>query len=153
MSAYPTPAVVDGAGLAHLGRLIDHLRPDWHEPGIRAALEQAMASHPYAVVAVAAVTAAADPKASTPAVIPARCGNGWIPPATAPAPPPATAPTTRIPPKVSELRCPSCGLVNTEGKAHECARPADAETAARFAELARQAARDGARKFRKVSPP
>jgi hypothetical protein len=128
------PAVIDGAGVAHLRRLIAHMRPDWHQPGIRAALEQAMAGHPYAVVAVAAVTAAADPKASTPAVIRARCG--WTAPPAPPAPP-----LTRLPPRVSELRCPRCGLVNTEGEAHECQRRADPDAAARYAELARQAAR------------
>ena len=127
------PAVIDGAGVAHLGRLVAHMRPDWHPPGIRSALEQAMAAHPYAVVAVTAVTAAADPKATTPAVIHARCG--WMAP---PAPPP-----TRLPPRVSELRCPRCGLVNTEGEAHECQRRADPDTSARYAELARQAARAG----------
>ena len=104
------PAVVDPAATNHLGAVIHHIRPDWHPPGIRAALESALGRHPYPLVAAAAINAASDPKATTPGIILARCTNGWIT---------KTEPPTATPTAVANLRCGKCQRWVTEEN-HQC---------------------------------
>lgn len=124
--------ITDIDALRHLGMVIHKIRPQWDPPGIRAALENA-ANHPYADLALVAISSARDPSARTPAVIPQRCANGWM----------TTAHDERMPPthqpdSTTDMRCRSCGLWTVRGENHVCARPADPATIAEIRQRIRQ---------------
>lgn len=79
----PTPDA-----LRALAQVVVAVRPGWDLPGVLVHLTNATRDHDLADVAIAAVRAAADPQAHTPAVI-ARPGNHWrggIDPTPAPEP-------------------------------------------------------------------
>lgn len=59
-----------------LAKLVEQIRPDWDFPGIMAALGKAAGKGSFPDVAIAAITAAADPGARTPGVIPTD-GHHW----------------------------------------------------------------------------
>jgi hypothetical protein len=130
-------AIVDTVGLAHLVVVVERCRRDWNPDGIRAALLDALARHRYADVAVVAIAAARDPGARTPAVIATRLSNGWTGNT-------ATEGPTRTPTPVADMRCLRCDCWTVPGEDHQCRRPADPDTAAHYATLARAAARAGA---------
>jgi hypothetical protein len=137
--------IIDDNGLARLAAMAHALRPDWPSKSLLTYLHASHAGRPFRDVAVALAWIAADPATQTPKRLD-ESGPWW----TAAAADSREAPIARGPARMSELRCERCGLVNVEGNAHECARPADPETAARYAELARQAVRHGpdmSRKF------
>jgi hypothetical protein len=131
-------AIIDTTGLAHLVAVVERCRrhqPIWEAAGIRRYVELALAHHPYGHVARIAIGAALDPTAHTPGVIPTRCDNGWVGS--------DTEPPTRTPPRVTDMRCPNCGLWITLWEDHACARRIDPGAAAEYAALARKAAQAG----------
>jgi hypothetical protein len=126
-------AVIDARALSALGYVVGTIRPQWDAPGIRSALEKALARHPYPDVALVAVSSARDPLAATPGVIPSRCANGWKANGAD-----EVKPTTPTAPHLESLLCKRCGGIKPEGDdehRENCGRRADPEqTAARIAE-------------------
>lgn len=59
-----------------VAKLVEQLRPEWNFHGTMAALAKAIDGHDAFDVAIAAITAAADPDAKTPGVIPTD-GHWW----------------------------------------------------------------------------
>ena len=90
-----------------LCELIHLLRPDWHLPGIEAAIRKAADDTNPFDVSVAAIRAASDPQARTPGIIPGP-GPHWA----------QTEKGRRLPPtrchehpEHSVLRCPECAQI------------------------------------------
>ena len=69
------PQTVTGEWVARLASLVHELRPDWQEPGIRAALAK-VADRPLIDVAAAALAACRRTDQRTPAII-AADGSHW----------------------------------------------------------------------------
>lgn len=102
-------AVVDTVALNHLGAVVQKVRPQWDEPGIRDALTRAAADNPFPDVALVAISSARDPQAQTPAVIVHRCRNGWT------ATPNDDVKRTPTPATTKKLTCDACGHLKPEG--------------------------------------
>lgn len=131
-------AIVDPAGLAHLTAVIQRCRHDWDTPGIRHALETALARHRYSHVARIAISSALDPGANTPGVIPTRCDNGWTGGNT-------TEPATPTPPRVADMRCHQCNAWLIGGEPHNCHDRAHPDHARTMRDQAKAAAKTAAR--------
>lgn len=112
------------ADAERLAAFLRGLRQDWYLPEITDALGHARnrkdGPDGY-VIACAAIRFAADPSNTTPAGI-AKDGWHWRP-WTADT---IERPGTPTPARHESLRCDKCGLLNTEGEDHHCARISDA---------------------------
>lgn len=81
--------------LRALAELVHQLRPAWNRAGIHGALHAASIK-PIDQLVRAAIDAALDPDAQTPAVIQHRDGDTWTPPRP-------TRPATNQPPPIADL--------------------------------------------------
>ncbi|MDI9627066.1 MAG: hypothetical protein QM286_00725 [Acidobacteriota bacterium] len=132
------PQTVTGEWTARLANLVHTLRPDWQEPGIKAALAK-VADRPLIDVASAAIAACRRTDQHTPAII-AASGNHW--------PDPTNAQRTYIEPGIITrcqhgkpgIRCTECYPLRTHsgtGPTPEQKAAIRAAVAAGRAELAR----------------